>query len=222
MVVNIDERSPRRRDSLARLTHERIKNDILDQRLLPRQPLVEAELATEYQVSKTPVREALLTLAREGLVELNAFRGGRVRDFTADDAREIYKVRELLEPFALEQAAPHLQDDLGSLRSLLDEARVAAESGDRRRLSELNRGFHDMLVAQCGNGRVIEILDRLQDQVRVISLRFWNVQASYLHEAEQHAAILDAVEAGYARKAAELLRLHIVEFKERYVDTWER
>jgi DNA-binding GntR family transcriptional regulator len=204
------------------MTHERIKNDILDQRLLPRQPLVEAELATEYQVSKTPVREALLTLAREGLVELNSFRGGRVRNFTADDAREIYEVRELLEPFALGRAVPHLGEDLGTLRSLLDEAKTAAESGERRRLSELNRRFHDMLVARCGNGRVVEILDQLQDQVRIISLRFWNVRATYLQEAEQHAAILAAIEAGDARGAAELLRLHIVEFKERYVDTWER
>jgi DNA-binding GntR family transcriptional regulator len=222
MVANRDGKASGRKDSLARLTYERIKNDILDQRLLPRQPLVEADLAAEYKVSKTPVREALLTLAREGLVELSSFRGGRVRDFTADDAREIYEVRELLEPFALEQAVPHLYEDLESLHSLLDEAKVAAEGGDRRRLSELNRRFHDVLVARCGNGRVVEILARLQDQVRVISLRFWNVQATYLYEAEQHAAILAAVEAGNARGAAELLRTHIVEFKERYVDIWER
>lgn len=222
MRVNRDG-SAGQRGSLTKLAYERIKDDILDQRLLPRQPLVEAELAAKYGVSKTPVREALLTLSREGLVELNSFRGGRVRDFTADDAREIYELREILEPHALERAVPHLDnDDLWLLRSLLEEAKTAAEGGDRRKLSNLNRRFHDALVARCGNGRVIEILTRLQDQVRVISLRLWKVQATYLHEAEQHAAILAAIEAGNARRAGELLRNHITEFKERYIDEWDR
>ncbi len=93
------------REPLAQLAYGRIKDEILDQRLLPRQPLVEAELAARCGMSKTPIREALLTLGREELVEFSSFRGGRVRDFTAEDAREIYEVRELLEPFALGRAA---------------------------------------------------------------------------------------------------------------------
>lgn len=211
-----------KRESLGRLAYERIKGDILDERLLPRQPLIEAELAAKYGMSKTPVREALLSLAREGLVEMSSFRGGRVRDFTADDAREIYELRELLEPFALRRTVPRLTDgDRRSLRDLLDKARAAAEGGDRRELSRLNCAFHGSLVARCRNEKVIEILAHLQNQVRVMSLRLWNVRATHLREAEQHEAILTAVEAGQADRAAELLGAHISEFRERYVREWD-
>jgi DNA-binding GntR family transcriptional regulator len=209
------------REPLAQLAYRRIKDEILDQRLLPRQPLVEAELAARYGMSKTPIREALLTLARERLVEFSSFRGGRVRDFTAEDAREIYEVRELLEPFALERAAPRLgEDELRSLRSLLEDAKAAAKEGDRRRLSRLNRAFHSALVAGCGHERVIEILSQMQDQVGVMSLRLWSVQATHLHEASQHEAVLEAIEAGEVGRAARLLREHISEFKDRYICEW--
>jgi DNA-binding GntR family transcriptional regulator len=67
--------------------------------------LVEADLAEAYGVSKTPVREALLSLTRVGLVEIDSFRGARVRGFTTEDVREIYEMRALLEPFALGNAA---------------------------------------------------------------------------------------------------------------------
>jgi len=222
MEPNVGRASGNKRESLGRLAYERIKGDILDERLLPRQPLIEAELAAKYGVSKTPVREALLSLAREGLVEMSSFRGGRVRDFTADDAREIYELRELLEPFALRRAVPRLTDgDRRSLRDLLDKAQAAAEGGDRRELSRLNCAFHSSLVARCRNEKVIEILAHLQNQVRVMSLRFWNVRATHLREAEQHEAILMAVEARQADRAAELLGEHISEFRERYIREWD-
>lgn len=221
MEPNVGRASGNKRESLGRLAYERIKGDILDERLLPRQPLIEAELAAKYGMSKTPVREALLSLAREGLVEMSSFRGGRVRDFTADDAREIYELRELLEPFALRRAVSRLtDDDRRSLRDLLDKAQAAAEGGDRRELSRLNCAFHGSLVARCRNQKVIEILAHLQNQVRVMSLRLWNVRATHLREAEQHEAILTAVEAGQSDRAAELLGEHISEFSERYVREW--
>jgi DNA-binding GntR family transcriptional regulator len=222
MEPNVGRASGNKRESLGRLAYERIKGEILDERLLPRQPLIEAELAAKYGMSKTPVREALLSLAREGLVEMSSFRGGRVRDFTADDAREIYELRELLEPFALRRAVPRLTDgDRRSLRALLDKAQAAAEGGDRRELSRLNGAFHSSLVARCRNEKVIEILAHLQNQVRVMSMRLWNVRATHLREAEQHRAILTAVEAGQADQAAELLGEHISEFRERYVREWD-
>jgi DNA-binding GntR family transcriptional regulator len=222
MEPNVGRVAGNKRESLGRLAYERIKEDILDERLLPRQPLIEADLAAKYGMSKTPVREALLSLAREGLIEMSSFRGGRVRDFTADDAREIYELRELLEPFALRRAAPRLTDgDRRSLRDLLDKAQAAAEGGDRRELSRLNCAFHSSLVARCRNEKVIEILAHLQNQVRVMSLRLWNVRATHLREAEQHEAIWTAVEAGQADRAAELLGEHISEFRERYIREWD-
>jgi DNA-binding GntR family transcriptional regulator len=185
--------------------------------------LVEAELAGAYGVSKTPVREALSSLARGGLVDIDPFRGARVRNFTADDVREIYEMRALLEPFALEKAVPRLNgSDRELLRSLLEEADNAAERGDLYGLSALNRKFHDALVARCGNRRIIETMDQIQDQLRAIALRSWKFTPTYLREAEQHRGVAKAVESREAHRAADLLRMHIVEFEEQFVRASER
>ncbi len=194
---------------------ERIKDDIFRGRLLPREPLKEAELAGVYGVSKTPVREALSSLARLGLVDFDPFRGARVRHFTADDVREIYEMRVLLEPFALQKAVPRMDDEhRSSLFSMLDDADVAARREDLYALSGLNRTFHDALIARCGNGRIIETVGQIQDQLRAIALRSWMLAPTYAREAEQHRRIAEDVASGDAERAAEVLRDHIVGFEE--------
>jgi DNA-binding GntR family transcriptional regulator len=198
-----------------------IKDDIFRGRLLPREPLIEAKLAGTYGVSKTPVREALSSLARRGLVAFDPFRGARVRDFTADDVREIYEVRVLLEPFALQKAVPRMDDDhRSSLFSMLDDADVAARREDLYLLSGLNRTFHDALIARCGNGRIIETVGQIQDQLRAIALRSWMLAPTYAREAEQHRMVAEAVASGDAERAADLLRNHIVGFEEQFVRTF--
>lgn len=86
--------------TMTMLAYARLKDDILGMRLTPRQPLVETELAAMLNMSKTPVREALLSLSHDGLVEVNEFRGARVRDFSLEEVREIYELRAALEPHA--------------------------------------------------------------------------------------------------------------------------
>ena len=201
---------------------KRIKDDIFRGRLLPREPLVEAELAGAYGVSKTPVREALSSLARGGLVDLDPFRGARVRNFTADDVREVYEMRALLEPFALEKAVPRMdENDRELLRSLLEDADAAADRVDLYGLSALNRKFHGALIARCDNKRIIETIDQVQDQLRAIALRSWMLKPTYLREAEQHRGVAKAVESRDAHRAADLLRMHIVGFGEQFVRTLE-
>lgn len=178
MVSKNAKTSPNGREPLTSQAYGRIKADILSQRLLPRESLIEAEVAAYYEMSKTPVREAMLALSREGLLEINAFRGMRVRDFTAEDAREINELRELLEPTALRQSVPLMdEEDRRRLRELLEEAKAAAARGDHQEMSRINQEFHGVLAARCGNTRMIEMLGRLQDQVRVMALRFWRVSA---------------------------------------------
>jgi DNA-binding GntR family transcriptional regulator len=207
---------------LGRWVADRIKDDIFRRRLLPREPLVEAELAGAYGVSKTPVREALSSLARGGLVEIDPFCGARVRDFTAEDVREIYEIRALLEPFALQKAVPRMDgNDLDLLFSLLEDADAAAEREDPYVLSELNQTFHDALIARCNNQRIIETMDQIQDQLRSIALRSWTAKPTYLLEAEQHREVAKAVESRDARRAADLLRTHIAQFEEQFVRALE-
>ncbi len=197
---------------------ELIKDDIFRRRFLPREPLVEVELAGAYVISKTPVREALSLLARGGLVEVDPFRGAHVRNFNVEDVREIYEIRAVLEPFALKNAVPLIdENDHVLLSSLLEDANIATKREDLYALSRLNRNFHEALIARCGNQRIIETMDQLHDQLRTIAMRCWIVGPTYLRAAEQHREVTKAVEDRDVRRAADLLRKHIGEYEEQFV-----
>lgn len=199
------------------LAYRRLKDDIVSMRLSPRQPLIEAELSESLAMSKTPIREALVRLARDGLVELSDFRGARVGDFTYRDVQEIYQLRALLEPEAIRLGFEKMDDDLfGKLRDTLEQARACAEEGDRVQLAALNRSFHTGLLSACGNERLLTILTQFSDQVRIISLRGWTQQPTYMIEADEHKGILDALELNRdVDEAATRLRDHIVGFLSR-------
>lgn len=200
--------------------YERIKEDIFSQHLAPLDVLVEADLAERYGMSKTPVREALVALGVDGLVEMTGRRRVRVARYTTKDVREIYDLREVVEPAALQWAAPRMTPKvLEELRATLDAARGAADRNDVRELSQLNRDFHRLLIQECDNKRILHLLDNLQDQLRMIALVSWSSGMSFDFEYREHDAILSALEKGKNAQAVEELRSHIQGFYARFKES---
>ena len=192
-----------------------VKHAILTGRLSPGQPLVETELAAQLGVSKTPVREALKTLAGAGLVTMSPYKGASVR--TVDDAlaHSVYDIRILLEPEAVRRSAS--RGEAASLAwesaaAALDAADLATDRADRQ---QANREFHRALYAGCGNDLMVGILDGLRDQTALVSTAVWTRNASWEQEAAEHRAILAEIRAGCADVAAELLEEHIRAFVDR-------
>jgi DNA-binding GntR family transcriptional regulator len=192
---------------------ETIKAGILSGELRPGQPLVEAELAASLEVSKTPVREALKTLAGSGLVVMSPYKGASVRIVDAELARAVYEVRVVMEPEAVRRAVTQ-RADFGAAASALDEA--AAEP-DPARISLINRRFHRMLYTGCGNALMVGILDGLSDQTALITVAGWGIRPTWTAEHVEHAEILAAARDGDSDSAAGLLRAHIQKFAERVV-----
>ena len=190
---------------------EAIKHAILAGELRPGQSLVEAELAQQLGVSKTPVREALKTLAGAGLVTMSPYRGAAVRVIDADTAHAVYDMRLLLEPEAVRRAAAR-GGDWDAAGRALDRADASADEAER---SLANREFHRALYRECGNPLLVAALDDLRDQTALISAAAWQQQPSWRQEAGEHAAILAAAAAGDADRAGELLAAHIGSFAER-------
>jgi DNA-binding GntR family transcriptional regulator len=193
---------------------ESIKGAILSGDLRPGQALVESELAASLAVSKTPVREALKTLAGSGLVVMSPYKGASVRIVDAELARAVYDVRALLEPEALRRSVNRKADFTAARSALTD----AATGADQARMSLANRRFHQALYLGCGNPLMISILDDLRDQTALITVAGWGIRATWDVEAAEHAAILAAAENGYADRAAELLRAHVQTFARRVVE----
>ena len=138
---------------------ESIKEAILNGKLKPGQALVETDLAATLNVSKTPVREALKTLAGSGLVVMSPYKGAAVRTVDAEMAGSVYDVRMLMEPEALRRA-------IGLGASFDDAAQALEDVSDLARRSLANRRFHRALYAGCGNPLMIQILDGLGTRPR--------------------------------------------------------
>ncbi|MGW4214030.1 GntR family transcriptional regulator [Lentzea sp. NPDC004789] len=190
---------------------ESIKEAILNGKLKPGQALVETDLAAALNVSKTPVREALKTLAGSGLVVMSPYRGASVRMVDAAMAGSVYDVRMLLEPEALRRSVL-----LGA--SFEDAALALEDVSDLARRSLANRRFHRALYAGCGNPLLIEILDGLRDQAALITVAGWGICPTWDDEAAEHREILAAAVAGQGDLASELLRRHIQTFADRVVE----
>jgi DNA-binding GntR family transcriptional regulator len=196
---------------------EAIKHAILTGELRPGQALVETDLAEVLGVSKTPVREALKTLAGAGLVTMNPYKGAAVRVVDDELARHVYDARLLLEPEALARAVTS-GHDWRPAHAALTRADHAPDQAER---SLANRDFHRELYAGCGNPLLIKMLDDLRDQTALVSVAAWRHEPDWLlegttpsweHEAAEHRTVLRAAEDGDAEHAAALLRGHITSF----------
>ena len=202
-----------------------VKRAILAGELRPGQSLVETELAQLLGVSKTPVREALKTLAGAGLVTMSAYRGATVRAIDPASAAAIYDLRLLLEPEAVRRAvgrsaaeaspvqASPVQASWAGARAALEASAAATDQAQR---SLANREFHRALYLACGNSLLVKTLDDLRDQTALVSALSWEQAPSWQQEAAEHQAILAAARRGAATEAAALLRAHIAGFADRH------
>jgi len=201
-----------------------IKHAILAGELRPGQALVETDLAEVLGVSKTPVREALKTLAGAGLITMSPYKGAAVRVVDNQLARHVYDARLLIEPEAMARSV-HAGHGWQAAHDALARADGAADQAGR---SLANRDFHRELYAGCGNPLLVRLLDDLRDQTALVSVSAWRHEPgwgqipSWEHEAAEHRAVLMAAEEGDAERAASLLRHHITSFVARnYPDPQE-
>ncbi|RKT73612.1 DNA-binding GntR family transcriptional regulator [Saccharothrix variisporea] len=187
-----------------------IRAGIVNGDLPPGRPLVEAELAAGFGVSKTPVREALKLLGGSGLVTISDYKGVSVREVDVELVRSVYDVRVLLEPEALRRSVDgQAGEGWESAREALEEAEKAGSPGAR---SLANRAFHRALYVGCRNPLLVEVLDGLSDRTALISTVGWGQSDTWASEAQEHRMILDAAERGHGLIAADLLREHIERF----------
>jgi DNA-binding GntR family transcriptional regulator len=190
-----------------------IKQAILTRALLSGTPLIEQHLAEEFGVSKTPVREALLRLSKEGLVKLENTRGASVVELTRDEVRDIFQMRLHLEPLALEQSAEFFKKpQLKALEQVLKNAEKAVVQGDFVTLSRLNIDFHRGLYALSPNQLLVGWLDGLSDRRRLLSVQGWQRENRSGTEWQEHRSILDAVQDGDIKLAKKRLVDHIKRF----------
>jgi DNA-binding GntR family transcriptional regulator len=197
---------PTLRDEVSR----QLRSDIAAGLLEPQRLYGIAEVADRLGVSITPVREALLELARDGLVEVARNRGFRVREVSDADLEEIVELRVLLEIPAVRRLAGQLPPaEAKELRRLAKASVEAARSGDLSSYLQLDRDFHLRLLALAGNSRLVDVVARLRDETRLYGLGRLAGTKALVATTREHTALLTALETGDADAADAVLRGHL-------------
>jgi DNA-binding GntR family transcriptional regulator len=189
---------------------ERVRRQIVEGVLAPGEKISEKDLCAAYAVSRTPLREALKVLAREGLVVLTPHRGAHVSRLTVSDIEEAFPVIGALEGLAGELACAQATDaEIQQISVLHKKMETAYENRDRQRYFRFNEEIHDALAAAARN----PTLDRMREMLdgRVSRARYYaNISTARWDQAmKEHMAILDALKARDGVKLGRILQDHL-------------
>jgi DNA-binding GntR family transcriptional regulator len=191
--------------------YQTIKTRILDRSYAPGRRLRAQELAESMAISRTPVREAFGRLEQEGLLRREDGWGFTVRGLTAEEIIELFEVREALEQGALSLAIPRLgEDQLAHLGRLLEGSAAALDRGRPADSIRIARQFHFAIATASGNGLLANMIESLNERIHKVGLmlaaRFPKRPSEVLAENQ---ALLQALVARDARRAARILKSHI-------------
>ena len=191
------------------LVHERLRDAILRGEVPAGHTTTQAKLASDFDIGRTPLREALRMLQREGLVVSEPNRRVRIAELSAADAEELYVMRISLEAVAIRITTPRLiSADLAELEGLLAQMAHYMQANDNIGFRKPHRAFHLLLVSGSGE-RGIETIGQLFDHAERYRLAFGaNTPAVSAERRVEHRSIVDAVSAGDADRAACLLVAH--------------
>lgn len=196
--------------SLVDRTYREIKQRIMGNFYPPNLRVLEQDLARQLGVSRTPVREALIRLENEGLVEVQPRRGMQVVPISPDDMRDVYEVLMCLESRAAERLAERRPSakELEPLTGAVEDMERALETGDLDAWAESDERFHRLLLELAGNSRLAAMALTVFDQVhraRMVTLR---IRPLPRQSNQDHRALVEAILQGDGQKAAEIHREH--------------
>ncbi len=207
----------------ADVAYSKLRRRILENRMPAGTQALEAELATLLGMSRTPVREAMIRLQQEGLVEVRPRHGMRVLAIEAEDMREIYQILTSLESTAAGLIAARgltdREDD--ALNSVIDDMEASLEADDLTAWANADRHFHHLLVKFCGNRRLAEIADNFMDQshrARLVTLR---LREKPQRSASDHRELMALMRAGEVEQASAFHIRHREGIAETLVDLLE-
>lgn len=197
--------------SITDRARESIREAIIDGRLAAGSLHSVQTLADSFKVSRTPVREALIDLAGQGMVEFERNRGVRILETSIHDLEEIFTLRLLLEVPATNRAVTNRGAALAKdLAGPLAEMRAAIEDDDERRMMRHDRTYHRLINEASGNSRLANYVDSLRDLVLARGVSTVGRSRDLGDILAEHLEIQDAVAAGDADSATAAMKRHLV------------
>ena len=211
----------KRQTSLYEQVYSALRSGILTGKFEPGSRLIETQLTAWFSVSRTPLREALRQLQKEGLV-ISDTNGLRVATISADDAVELYDCRLVLEQLSVSGACEYAtQQQLGEIEQCV----IQAESSDPRAVEEqallhlldLDYRFHHVIAESSGNRRLVSLLDQLFDAMALLRIQTLKRNPAVLEIRLEHRQVYEAIARKDAATATAAIQLHLLASKARVV-----
>ncbi len=183
------------RASATQRAYQELRRRILDNVMPAGSQFLEQELAVSLNMSRTPVREALIRLAEERLVEVRPRHGARVLPISAGDMREIYELLCELEAFAARRVAERglNASELAELELTVTDMLAALDRDELDAWAAADGRFHERLVALSGNSRLIAIVQTFTDQVHRARMQTLQMRPKPIGSARDHADVVAAI-----------------------------
>ncbi|OYP32926.1 GntR family transcriptional regulator [Rhodopirellula sp. MGV] len=205
--------SPLVRERVCDSIRDALTDRILNRTYQPGDKITELAIAKEFGTSQAPVREALRELESSGLVRTERYKGTRVREVSARESAEAYRVRASLESLAAETALPALCGQLPALRECVKRMESAAKNRRPAIQAQQNHAFHRLIVEASANSVLLRIWESLAFEARTHS-RLKQRQTDPLDDAKSHHAMIASIENSDAVELGRLLREHSNSFAE--------
>jgi DNA-binding GntR family transcriptional regulator len=187
-----------------------LEEAILEGKIKPGDRLIEDDLASQFGISRGPIREAFRLMERDGWIRMVPRKGAMVNSISREDISEIYEVISVLEGLAARLFCERGQEEqVARLGSIYEEMEGAIKEGNLSRYSELNRAFHDVFICGCKNKKVDEIYGNFQKQIRWFQKLTLSSMGRPKVSLREHRGILDAFIERDPKKAEQRTREHM-------------
>lgn len=187
-----------------------IRDGIVKGKYRPGERLLEEWLAKEFQLSRTPIREALMRLYQEGWVIKHPYRGVVVKAIDSKELENIIEVRAVLEGYATRTIALSRDKSLVTkLKNVMSSVEMASKEGRIQEAIELNTSFHDLIYERCGNTMLVKMIYNLREyfyRYRVILL---NLSGMLERSVEDHKRLVELIDGGDPDEVEKFAREHI-------------
>ncbi len=197
------------------IAYEVLKHAIVTGEIPAGERIVETDYAERLHISRTPLREALRKLERDGLVEYVLRRGVVVRAFTIEDVDEIYTIRNALEMLTLPAIVERATlEDIASLRAKLHEMDKVMAMDDIEKLSPMARAFHSAITHISGKNRILRVIESQDEFINRFSAMAIRQEDRRVQAHEEHHKLVDYIEQRDLEHLEKLTRKHIERSKE--------
>ncbi|ALT00529.1 GntR family transcriptional regulator [Lacimicrobium alkaliphilum] len=198
------------------LVTEAIREKIVSGQIKAGEPLRQAALAEEMRVSRIPVREALMQLEAEGLVNLEAHKGATAAEISIEQIDELFELRAMLEAELLKYSVRGLtEQDFEDAEGILAALEAATEDGDSNNITgRLNSQFHQKLYSRANRPQTEEFVRMLSQNSERYTRMYIIREGEIVTSSEQHRQLLELCKAGDSKLACDYLRQHILQAME--------